>query len=239
MSSIGLKQSEFTMPAFLNLKDTSYPGKANKREFSKMKDMKERLKYLDWNDGIIANECAGLKSTGFAFIKQKREGTGVDRKRKDNSVAGINYCLKHDIVFEVVPKCGHTRSEFHIYKLLSSAGKNKRDCPYCAGDSHKYMIVNSTTPEKLPIIPRLFYTPEKQKSKGKSRFKGVLFLGNHKNMQIPEGTRRRKEIRKLWRAEITIDKCSKSIGIYYSEIGAARAYNKEAKKLGRPLNLIK
>ncbi len=77
-----------------------------------------------------------------------------------------------------------------------------------------------------------------QKSRGKSKFIGVRFLGNDKIKQLPGGAKRRKEIRKLWRAEITIDSCTKSIGVYYSEIGAARARNKEAKKLGRPLNLI-
>ena len=77
-----------------------------------------------------------------------------------------------------------------------------------------------------------------QKSRGKSRFIGVRYIGDYKFTQIPAGTKRRKDIRKLWRAEVTIDKRSKSIGIYYSEIGAARAYNKVAKKLGRSLNLI-
>ena len=91
------------------------------------------------------------------------------------------------------------------------------------------MIITDTISRKLP-------SREKQKSKGKSRFIGVRFYGNDKRQQLKR--KRIKEIRKEWRAHITIDNSKIFLGFFYSEIGAARAYNKEAIKVGRTLNLI-
>ncbi len=113
--------------------------KKAKTKLSKISDIRKRIKYLGWKDGIIAHECANVKANGCAFIKQKR--IGEHRKRKHNSRIGIKHCSGCGIVYEVVPRCGHTRSEFHIYKLLSSARKEKGTCPYCTNESKNYMIV--------------------------------------------------------------------------------------------------
>lgn len=140
----------------------------------------------------------------------------------------VKLCTTCNKYYEVVKKSGG-RSELYLYKD-HYYGVEEEECPICLGEENYNIITDSTVRMALP--------GQNQKSRGKSRFIGVRYLGNDKIKQLPEGAKRRKEIRKLWRSDITIDKVRRSIGIFYSEIGAAKAYNKEAVKLGRPLNLI-
>ena len=76
----------------------------------------------------------------------------------------------------------------------------------------------------------------KEAGKGESRFIGVRCIG--KEIKPSLGMRKGKLIRKEWKAQIRIGGKISYLGYYYSDIGAARAYNKEAKKLGRKLNII-
>jgi len=116
-------------------------AKEKRSKLSKLSDIRKRIIYLGWNNGIIANYCANVKANACALIKQKEAKVGVDRKRKNNSRIGIKRCSGCDIVFEVVLHHGHTRSEFHIYTLLSTVRKMKAVCPYCTGESSKYAII--------------------------------------------------------------------------------------------------
>lgn len=131
-------ESDFRMPTHT----THGEEKKSRTKLSKITNIKRRIEYLGWNDGIIANHCANVMANPVALINQHREPkTGINRSRKKNSKAGIKCCTDCGIVFEVIGYRGQTKPEFHIYKLLDAIRKDKGVCPNCLGESHRYRVI--------------------------------------------------------------------------------------------------
>ena len=123
------------------------PGNKRKNARSGLQEisgMNKRIKFLGYSrkhHGIIAMECSERRGDYSEYTNRASERLKIDRKENSHSIIGVRHCLKCKLIYEIVPGSGAKRSEFHIYKGISPCGHRKRDCPYCLGESHKYMIV--------------------------------------------------------------------------------------------------
>lgn len=106
---------------------------------SSLTDLTKRLKHLDWVDTIQAKHSIERR---FDVDDQPNNLAKAARKRrKKRDIFGMFHCERCKRSYEIAKCYGASREivELHYYEWTHR--NDKKDCPECIGEGHKYRII--------------------------------------------------------------------------------------------------